>query len=134
MAIADFFKPREVKWTLRALDEALRDAPSQLHDHRHIIRSECRQLIRKADQTTYAIRVDGHTPMQLALFLATGVAKELLLSGQFHIYRGILSDGGHGLKRILRHLLNLQVDAEIISADDMREILDFVDQEVSEVG
>lgn len=134
MHLLDWFKPREVRWTLRALDAAIWSGPSELHDPRNLIANVSKKRIRDTDKTCYSIRVDGHSPETLALLIATDVTETFLLSGRLHTYRGLLSGAGHGMKRQLLHLYALQVKAGSLSAEEHQQALRDLEEEISVLG
>lgn len=134
LSLLDLFKPREVRWTLRALQTCIWSGPSELYELRGPIAERCKHRIRNADKTCYSIRVDGYSPQSLALFIATDVTESLILSGQFHSYRGILSGEGHGLKRLLYHFYNLQLEAGILSSEELDQTKASIQEGISAIG
>ena len=136
MGLLDWpFRSREVRWTLKALDEVLDEAaPSSVNASRAIVRAECRRLIKNSDQTAYQIRVNGHDPGTLAASLAFGVAERLLTSGQHHCHRGRLTSTGHGLRSLARRLLEVQVRFGALDQDAADRVLREIEDEVRSVG
>jgi len=127
-------KPREVRWTLKALDTAIWSSPGGLHDIREPISQRCRSQILDADRTCYSIRVDNHTPMSLAIMLAIDATEEILLSGNLHAYRGVLSGHGQAAKKLLNHLYSLQLGEGRISEAEIADRKIEISREIASVG
>lgn len=130
----DFLKPREVRWTLKELDDCLWSGPNSLYDLRTVIAEQCKRFIRFSDKTCYAIRVNGHTPRTLALVIAVNVTQDLLLSGDYHKYRGILSGSGHSLKQTLYHLMKLQLEVGAVTSDEVEQAKREIETEILAIG
>lgn len=58
------------------------------------------ELIQDAEKTTASIATDGLTPRTLVFLLIAKAARQLIPSGRFHIYRGVLSGQGKALYAI----------------------------------
>lgn len=134
MNLLDWLKPREVRWTLEALDEAIWSGPNELYDPRSLIAQSSKKRIRNAEKTCYSIRVGGHTPETLALFIATDVVETFLFSGRLHTYRGILSGAGHAMKKQLLHLYALQKKAGSLSIEEYQQAISGMEAEIRTIG
>jgi hypothetical protein len=89
------FAPKEVKAALGALDEAAYKYQNRAFQ---LIRPLIEQmLLTKPDEFILAIKESGgRTPREWVFAQIGNIAGDLLESGQYHIYRGVLNPMGPG--------------------------------------
>lgn len=89
-----FFPPYEVTATCEQIRHflALRTALNPPELERLAI-----ALAKDSERTVYSIRFDRKTPEHLALILISNVLSQLLPSGRYHLYRGVLTGQGAAL-------------------------------------
>ena len=87
-----------------------------------------------ADVIKQTIRLEHKTASSCAAFLVLNQAADLLLTGQHHIYRGVLSTTGHDLQRthgaLARHLVAINAMTEAEAAEEISTVQD----EIAHVG
>ena len=83
-------EPKEVKWTLSALDKLERAASNAAFS---IVRNDIQAQIRDTKKTINSIKQNQMKPEALAALLTSNAVQSHLLSGQYHTYRGVLSTG-----------------------------------------
>lgn len=72
--------------------------------------------------------------MSLAIMLAIDATEEILLSGNLHAYRGVLSGRGQAAKKLLNHLYSLQLGEGRISEAEIADRKIEISKEIASVG
>ena len=86
------FAPHEVKAALSALDEAAQRFQTEAFEMvRNVIESA---LLARTDALVSVIRENGRTPRDWVYSQIGNVAGDMLESGQYHVYRGVLNPLG----------------------------------------
>ena len=87
-----FGTPKEVKDTCYEIESGVFDNIAA-----SAIKNAAIDLARDKEKTIYSIKEEGVSPAILAHILITNSIQELLLSGQYHVYRGILNAVGNAM-------------------------------------
>ena len=93
-------RAKEVSDTLAALS-ALRPRFETLGGYGAVVADQVfstvrKTIVREKEKTVYSIAVDGSKPADLCLLLISNAASNELLSGDHHVYRGVVSGEGRG--------------------------------------
>lgn len=90
------FPPPEVTATRRQIAEVLRRVSPTYPLPRELERRAV-ALTRDTEYVLRETRDEHRSPDQVALMMLASTVSTLLMSGRYHIYRGVLSGEGHGL-------------------------------------
>ena len=96
-SLKKLFLPAEVKATLYALKQAQQECDNSAFG---ILWPSLEAQVLQKEKTVHSIVIDGISPNQLAHLLITNVLQSVILSGAFHVYRGVLNNTGRDLLRI----------------------------------
>lgn len=91
-------------------------------------------LARDADYVLRLVRDEQQTPDRVAYVLLSSVARDLVLSGRFHVARGVLTGEGHALVSVFTRCM---LDLEGLGhhgADETAEALRRLRDEVGKLG
>lgn len=130
--VSRFFPPYEVSFT----EDAARDFLARnAFLSQSLITNEVLSVIKtEADKTVYSIRIDGLKPEHLALVIITNVVSRHLASGTHHIYRGVLSAMGQDLLKVWNAAVKEMLERGFCSEAEAREDLDWIKQQIKEMG
>jgi hypothetical protein len=92
------------------------------------------RLIKDKEKTVCSIKEDKMTPHNLVLLLITNVTGELLSSGRYHIYRGILNMTGTGLLAIWHYAISELEKSGYYSSEQAKEDNEWINKQIKEVG
>ena len=125
------FAPAEVRWISEEITYFFRC-------NEFIFGDSCKlsalRMAKDADRAKYSIRVNQMKPKQLALLLITNVAWNELASGNYHIYRGVLSVIGNEYLRIFKVALSSSLELGYIDSDEHRDDLKKLKMAIKDVG
>lgn len=127
------FRPMEVDAVLQCLG-VLR--PKIVDDAAWgiVIKDAASLVIANPDVVVSEIRLQHRKPTDVASNLLFNKAKAHLISGQYHIYRGVLSHTGVGLSALCRSLINSAIEDGFCTTEEAKETLDYLDAEIKAVG
>jgi hypothetical protein len=91
-------------------------------------------VVGEADKTINSIRNDDLSPRTLAFLLILNVLGEELTSGQYHIYRGVLSTGGKMLLGLWVYAVEQQKQSGFYNEQEARKELKWIMDEIKLVG
>lgn len=129
--LSDLFQPTEVKRTIEEINAFLSNNATS---SAKILRNEVVALAKIKDKTTASIREDGLKYDQLALILITNVIGRHLSSGQYHVYRGTLSEIGNDMLRTWRVAVEALKDRGYYTTEEALEDMRWMLNEIESVG
>lgn len=129
-------KPQEVKDTLAALDVVLNEIAGKgvlvLPDS--VKTSVIKTVTEGEEKTIASIKQDGLSPRTLALLLLSNVLGSHLASGQFHIYRGVLSMPGTEMLKAFRFIVEELVKTGYHTNEAVQEDMEWVQRQIQNAG
>ena len=132
MVFRNFFRPKEVKDVLAAINAAEMEEGAE--GLRHIKRFVVQEVVEDAAKTKFSIKNDGLSARTLTFLLITNVLSRHLTSGQYHIYRGILSGVGHELLELWNYAVRQQQRSGHYSEEDAKKDLKWMKDQIEKVG
>ncbi len=124
-------QPIEVRHTIAEIDKFLSPRAELCIS---LVRNETVALASITDKTLMAIRHNGATPKQLALTLITNVVSKHLISGQYHVYRGMLSALGGEMLKLFSAAAHAMRDCGYCTEDELRENFHQLKSHIAEMG
>lgn len=129
-----FFKPTELKATLKALDD-LQPLFTQEREAVEIAFAEARRAaVREKPNTIASIRDQQWTPRDLALLLVSKMSFRHAASGNHHIYRNAPTPTGYALRGVFEQAGEAMVASGFIQQAEHEEDQRSIRKAMSEVG
>lgn len=125
------FSPYEVKLTVNEAKKFLNET-AQLC--KNTIEPEVITLAKDAEKTVYSIRIDQMKPDQLALLLITNVIGQLISSGSFHTYRGVLSLVGQDMLKVWHSAQKTMQERGYCSEEEVAEDNNWIKRQIAAAG
>ncbi len=88
----------------------------------------------KASRTDASRWPENFDYIELSYRLIISFSFDLVSSGQYHIYRGMLSPQGEALYKLYRHNLHHALERNLLSEQDYIEQLDIIRENIDSVG
>jgi hypothetical protein len=131
-----FHKPSEIASCLKELKIIEDKITSTLFSSMafNIIKPYVVKQIKNKEKTIYSIRNDKISPQNLVLLIITNVIAELLPTGQYHIYRGILNMEGQGLLELWHYAVDELQKSGFYTAEEAKEDNVWIEKQIKEVG
>ena len=96
--------------------------------------ASCKAVLRNAEVVLQRVRQDGFAPDELGLVVAQNILADHLCSGQYHVYRGMLSMAGQQLMSAFNKACSELEQRGYATPEDSRESLQQVSKKISQVG
>lgn len=122
---------KEVVQTLHALDDLERSATNAAFS---TIKHDVQTLIRDADKTANSIQVDGMSPEGLAALIMSNIIQNHLCSGNYHIYRGVLTSGGEQLLQLWDFVIESMAKTGVHAQEEADDEKHWIRTEIKKVG
>jgi hypothetical protein len=127
------FPPPEVRATRGYIREFLRRI-SPTYPLPGALKRGAIALTRDAEYIVKLIRQERRTPDQVALVLMSSTAMGLLMSGGYHVYRGVLSGGGHALTSVFTRCMSELQERGYQTAEKTEEAVQRMRAEIKKLG
>jgi hypothetical protein len=98
------------------------------------LRRRALALTRDAWYVVELVRVGQRPPDQIALLFLTSTATALLMSGRYHIYRGMLSGEGHALVSVFTRCMSELQERGYQTEEKTHEALERMREEIKKLG
>lgn len=127
------FPPPEVSATRRHMREFLRritptyPLPGEL-------KRRAIALTRDAEDIVRVVRQERRPPEQVALVMLSSTAIDLLTSGRYHVYRGVLSGEGHALSSVFARCMSELQERGYQTAEKTQEAVQRMRIEIKKLG
>lgn len=125
------FPPLEVKATT---EEIIAFLSGYAGEYRRILEKNAIALANDAEKTIYSIRIEHMQPDHLALLLISNVTGQHLSMGNYHIYRGVLSDVGHEILAVFTRAVKTMAERGYHSPEEAEQDLAWVRKQIASAG
>ena len=99
------------------------------------IKQECSEWLKKnPDKFCKAVSEKGIAPREVLYIIMRNMVANKLISGHFHVYRGVLSMQGDGFYAIWKRLTEKMLKLGIVTPDEVIEDREYLQKEISEMG
>jgi hypothetical protein len=127
------FPPPEVSATRAQIREFLRRISPSYPLPRELERRAI-ALTRDAKYVVGLIRDEHRTPDQVALVILSSTVIGLLMSGRYHIYRGVLSGEGHALDSVFTRCMAELQQRGYQTAEKTQQAVQRMREEIKKLG
>jgi hypothetical protein len=136
--IKRIFSSKELKAALGVIDECdvLFSNSSLGGNGFDIIKSELKAYMHKNEKNLIDHIEKGQSPRACVLFAIATMTKNQIISGNYHIYRGVLNNlsGGSSLQSIYNQSLDLLVKEGRLTEEDSKYSKDQLRKAIEEMG
>ncbi len=98
------------------------------------LKRKVKELLKDEGKTLISLRDDNLSVEQLVWLLISNVVSEMLISGKFHTYRGVLNVEGDNLRSLWRKSVNELHSSGYYSDDEYQKDMDWMREELVKVG
>ena len=99
-----------------------------------LVKPKVERLIKERKRTEYSIRVDKLIPSDLTLILISNMIQQLLLSGQYHVYRGVLGMIGQDLLTLLCFVIERLQQSSFYTLEEATEEKNWIKGQLKDIG
>lgn len=92
------------------------------------------ELLKDTTCTRASITEDGRSPDELIYLLASNVANEMLCTGRYHVYRGVLSGSGHQLLAAFTKASEMLVECGFQTKEEHEKDIQSLRKEIKGIG
>ncbi|MEP7367450.1 MAG: hypothetical protein ABI972_29675 [Acidobacteriota bacterium] len=126
----NIWPPEEPKIALRSAMEPLEGTVSKSLP----VYSSCRAVLRNTEIVLQRVRHDGYAPDELGLVVVQNILADHLCSGNYHVYRGMLSMAGQQLMSAFNRACSELEQRGYATPEENEQSLQHVRKAISEVG
>lgn len=127
-----YFMIPEVKTCLTALNIVATEVKSSSFDA--LVKPRIVNLLKDVDKTVCSIQNDGISPRNLIFLLTSNVAGELVSSGWYHVYRGVLSMQGQELLNIFNIAVKELEKSGLHTKEESEKDFEWIKNEIKSMG
>lgn len=122
----------EVKSCLQALDEIT----SEFDDFsfKSLVKPQVINCLKDVDKTVYSIREDKMNPRTAIFLLISNITGDMLSSGEYHVYRGVLNMTGNELLKVFYYAVKKLEESGFHSAEDAEKDREWVRNQIKTMG
>jgi len=124
-----FGTPNEVKITCKEIESEISESLAA-----PIIKQEAIKLAKDKSKTGYSIKKEGLSPKVLAHILITNSIQALIISGQFHVYRGTLNAVGQSMVECWDYSVNQMQKLGRYSHEEAENDKKWLRDEIQKIG
>jgi len=127
------FPPKEVKEAIGMLEEAEREFSSKDF---HLVKGYIEKVLRSQPDKFVEIIKQGETPRQWIYSTISNIAGDLVESGNYHIYRGVINPMGPGneLLKIYNKAIDKLVEMKVLDNERAKKEKDALQENIKSVG
>ena len=127
------FPPKEIKEALGMLEEAEREFSSKDF---HLVKGHIEKILRSHPDKFVEIIKRGETPRQWIYSTISNIAGDLVESGNYHIYRGVINPMGPGneLLKIYNKAIDKLVEMKVLDKERAEKEKSALQKNINNVG
>lgn len=127
------FPPKEIKEALGILEEAEREFASQDF---HLVKGRIEKALHSHPDKFVEIIKQGETPRQWIYSIISNTAGDLIESGNYHIYRGVINPMGPGneLLKIYNKAIDKLVEMKVLNSERAEKEKNALQENIKNIG
>ncbi len=126
-----FSKKKEIKMCISELNSMSQELSTTAIE---IVKPRVFEYLKDTERVLYSLQEDKITPRNLILLLITNAIAEVLPTGHYHIYRGVLGLEGQNMLKLYDYAVNELEKNGYHSPEAAKEDKDWIREQIKDVG
>lgn len=126
-----FSKKKEIEMCITEFNNISQELSASAKE---IVKPVVFDYLKDTEKTLYSLQKDKISPRNLIFLLITNAIAEILPTGHYHIYRGVLSQVGHDLLKLFDYAVNELEEKGCFSHEEAKEDKAWIREQINGVG